>query len=295
MADLLETPDQARDAIEYLLWARFPNLVQILSNGPQAEIDAVRTYREELQMLPEEELAARFEQQRTKDKAEKRIAAEREEAGRFYNQTAAAADWTFWARQAFWTVDEAVALSLGKNPHAVTWEHVSQYTSVSSFARAFVEQRQTFHRAKLTGGLSERPRPMDVLDWAQSMGIQMPAPLLAEMDKLGMTTLCGVQAHLAEAQTALAASLQENVELQQRIAELEASAASREKPPRIVDEKMIYAMAKEKFRFDPDKRDGAATNIAHLCSKLGVEVSERAVRGRLSDIAEKQRSGKWER
>ena len=32
--------------------------------------------------------------------------------------TTVAADWTFWARQAFWTVDEAVALSLGKNPTA---------------------------------------------------------------------------------------------------------------------------------------------------------------------------------
>jgi hypothetical protein len=63
-----------------------------------------------------------------------RSEAQREEAQRFFNQPRAEADFEHWSKFAYWTLDEAIALSLGKTPQIVTWEEVKEYTGIRSFA-----------------------------------------------------------------------------------------------------------------------------------------------------------------
>jgi hypothetical protein len=45
-----------------------------------------------------------------------RVKAEQEEGERFFNRPHANADFDHWSKAAHWTLDEAIALSLGKAP-----------------------------------------------------------------------------------------------------------------------------------------------------------------------------------
>jgi hypothetical protein len=50
-----------------------------------------------------------------------------EEGQRFYNHPSANADLGLWAKKAYWTLDEAVALTLSKNPEVVSWAKLKDW------------------------------------------------------------------------------------------------------------------------------------------------------------------------
>jgi hypothetical protein len=60
---------------------------------------------------------------------------------------------------AYWTPDEAVALSLGRDPKMANWETVQQLVARSPFARKFAAQREIVLRAKAMGQLWNRTIP----------------------------------------------------------------------------------------------------------------------------------------
>ena len=74
-----------------------------------------------------EDLQALYEQEHEKERVEQQAKADREEAQRFFNQPRAKADFEYWSKCAYWTLDEAIALSLGKAPQIVSWEKVKGY------------------------------------------------------------------------------------------------------------------------------------------------------------------------
>lgn len=56
---------------------------------------------------------------------------ENEERKRFFNLPTANADIDYWSKQAYWSIDEAIALILGKDPRKVTWKNLEPYLSTS--------------------------------------------------------------------------------------------------------------------------------------------------------------------
>lgn len=53
--------------------------------------------------------------------------ARKNEADKFYNQAKAQAEFSYWLPMDFWTLDEAVALSLDKNPREVNMASIARH------------------------------------------------------------------------------------------------------------------------------------------------------------------------
>jgi hypothetical protein len=65
----------------------------------------------------------------------------------FFDQPEAVADFEFWSKMPSWTLDEATALSFGKNPDIVSGSSMEQYPQqYSSFARAYMQRRRLLRR-----------------------------------------------------------------------------------------------------------------------------------------------------
>src|SRR4051812_39251051 len=134
-----------KNPISYLIGRRFPGLItdrlgNVVDPSPsrnrsQEEIDqrrhAIEIYRAELSGLTDEALVRRVEKEQKKEAAEFDEKRKSAEAGIFYSKPEATADFGYWAMMPSWTLDEAVALSLGKSPAVVRWENVSPLVSSS--------------------------------------------------------------------------------------------------------------------------------------------------------------------
>lgn len=155
----------------------------------RASVDAARA---ELEAMRPEDVAklaaasrARQAAQSAAAAAERRAKAEKKaaevEAARFYNQPAARADFAFWCKAEFWTVEEAAALLLGRDPRVVNpnalAEELKKPTGFlqlekpmgpAGLHRDFDGLCTLIARASSLGG--PRIKPQDLVTWAQATG-----------------------------------------------------------------------------------------------------------------------------
>ncbi len=121
--------------------------------------------------------------------------ARRHEAGKFYNQAKAQADFSYWLPMDFWTLDEAVALSLGKDPREVNMASVERhlekpkglFSGPANQPDAFTKAFHDLHlKAKRSRAMisTELLAPHDVAAWAQAtLGDAIPKPMAALLTK----------------------------------------------------------------------------------------------------------------
>jgi hypothetical protein len=107
------------------------------------------------------------------------------DGNRFFNESFAQADLEHRSKISYWTADEAVALSLGKDPRIVTWDAIEEYAAQSVFVFAFAERRELVQRAIQAGQLMERNTPPYFLAWALRTRFYMPLPLVEAVSSLG--------------------------------------------------------------------------------------------------------------
>jgi hypothetical protein len=177
---------KVQDPIEYLVNRRFP-LARVLRGQVAAGgsnslsnrklLDEVAAYHEELSRLPPAELASRHRSEQEKELIELRTKADREEKERFFNQPHAQADFSHWSKAAHWTLDEAVALSLGKAPERVTWEKVKPFVEVSALALQYQRRRDLALRALAWEQLFDPVLPGIFLAWAKRIDLGLPPEL----------------------------------------------------------------------------------------------------------------------
>jgi hypothetical protein len=113
------------------------------------------------------------------------------EAQRFYNQPNAQADFPYWLAMDFWTLDEAVALLLGKNPEIVNPASIDKDLEQPKgfFARtahpptAFTKFFQAAHLQAQRSHAMTRAKhlaPVEVAHWGQSVLCKrLPLPMAA--------------------------------------------------------------------------------------------------------------------
>jgi hypothetical protein len=129
--------------------------------------EAILAYRTQLSAMAEEDLDALFASELTTREEEERAQAEFAEQERFFNQHHAMADFDHWSRSAYWTLDEAVALSLGRSPEVVNWEKVKPYIGASNFAEQYRRRRDLVMRARDMQQLYDQSLPGFFLAWAK--------------------------------------------------------------------------------------------------------------------------------
>ena len=125
------------DPIEYLLKRKFGDAFAIrlsddedprLAERLRADVEA---YRAELQILPEHDLEMRVYAELENERREQE---DIEEQGRSFNRPTARVSFEHWSKLPLWNLDEAVALTLERNPVVVTWAAVENFVGLSRFA-----------------------------------------------------------------------------------------------------------------------------------------------------------------
>lgn len=179
------------DPIKYLVYKKYPHasaLAQIAKEAPQFMplLDPSPTlethewptlpkdaevYRRELASLPKNELNRLYQEEILKKKLEK-------DMQRFFNESYAKADFDHWSRAAYWTLEEALALSFGKDPEQVFWNRLEKIPYYESpFAMEYKKLRDLAGRALKCGKLYDPIIPCIFIGWMRQNEIDFPQEL----------------------------------------------------------------------------------------------------------------------
>ena len=147
---------------------KFPDLLEPIS------------YLEELNKLPSADLFAFHKEveARQPEQGKKRPSLfDAISEGWFFDQPDAQADLEHWSRAEYWTPDEAVAVSFGKNPSVVNANTLKSYLEKASFANEYYLRRDLVDRAIQSGRLPREMPPADFVAWLQERSIPVPREL----------------------------------------------------------------------------------------------------------------------
>lgn len=189
--------------VEFLVARKFPNAlklplpirISLFTNGSsttnhehqEKRLKEIEEYEAELRALPDNELLSLFKTEQEKYQQEQKLISELNEQKRFFNLPSADADFDHWSKAAYWSIEEAVALSFGKDPGQVNWNKLKNYSSITS--SPLIEKYQKFRdlalRAKHFGQLYDPCLPSLFLAWARRMGIDMPTELIEKIEAQG--------------------------------------------------------------------------------------------------------------
>jgi len=185
-------------AIDYLVTKKFgfiatlaPALATLRNerNVMSDKNEEIEAYKTTLRNMSENELLTLHKRLLAQDTENTKQAAIREEQNRFYNLASANADFSHWSKAAYWTIDEAVALSFGKEPEAVTWQKIEPLINKTVFAKNFAKRRDLALRAASAKKLSAPVLPARFSAWATEMNIELPTALVSEVGKLGISAI----------------------------------------------------------------------------------------------------------
>ncbi len=282
-------PKQER-AIEYLLTRKFPYHRAIratLARTPslatartpagferQKSLSAAAAYKVELRAMSPEGLAVAVDRDRAED----------EDRERFFNQPHSLADLQYWAKAAYWNLEEATALSFGKEPGVVNSKSIEPLVGIYSFAADYARVRDLVERAKVMGQIDDPVIPRDFIAWAKRSGINYPPDLEAELVAQGQqigdwktaydelkaqfdelapqaAEASGFKARAAEADKVIANLLQERDGLLIQVQELQKKKPFGERERQSLL-KMVIGMAAKKYGYNPHaNRSKVAKNI----------------------------------
>ncbi len=261
--------------------------------------------------MPDEQLEAEYQkvrlasaqakEERLKQEAEKR---EREEARLPINRPG---DFAYWAKSPYWTIEEAVALVLGREPKYANRKSVQIYSQVSPGAQLYLRTLELADRNVSWKQLTNPTAPGAFLAWAKRCGIGIPADLEAEVAKYDhyigdwRTLYESTKAKLDEAleRERQLAELTKTVKgqfdaLQAQVQATVAQFSQRQPAPKEPDpreitslRKLCIGMAIRGYRFSPgESRNSATSDIVGDLDLLGISVSADTVRKHLAAGAE---------
>ncbi len=185
------------DYIGFLIGRKYPETIEpphpmakaLASNGiiyddeeewkppSEATVKKAAQYREKLKKLSKPEIKSLYKNELSKKHHE-------DDERRFFNQQDAEADFDYWAKIPGWKVDEAVALTLGKNPKIVNKERLEKLYA-SPFAENYDKIREMVSRSRSAGLFTDNPIvmatdhiiPHKYVQWAQNADIGFPQKL----------------------------------------------------------------------------------------------------------------------
>jgi hypothetical protein len=283
--------DTKTNLIEYLLKRRYGSLAppppptlnssRATNAEPRRSYQAMLAERAKYEAMSFDEVKTLANQARENDAQVRAVKLRQEDAKLFFNQPTANADFAHWAKMAIWTLDEALALSLGKNPAVVTADAMSmsgesyfpEAWTLSAFPKEYARRRALVGRAVTAGdlplakyedvnGWRSTSRPDQFLAWAANTFDTLPQELVEQVTARGkrVTDLKTVTAE----RDALAA----------RVAELGVAANAPQTDERPVDERERTSLLRVIRALDvtaklPER--GAASSVEKQLQELGFD------------------------
>jgi hypothetical protein len=195
------------------------------------------------------------------------------------------ADFDHWGKMADWTLDQAIALSFGREPEKVNWITVTPHLSWSAFAKNYVKLREralSFQRQNL---LFDPTHPTLYLAWAQRGGVEVPAELVRCVEAQGnpiadWRSLFERAIAQRDEAVARAADLERQVS---RSADSPKPLATREKETLL---KMIIAMAIDGYGYGPNSsKSPTPKELADAVHGQGLDLDVDTIRAKLKEAA----------
>jgi hypothetical protein len=304
---MVRLPDAwTTDPISMLVRAHFPELNEKTPEGvaflvqpedvKQTKREQADAFRRRMAELPADELNIAIAE--GKKLAEKRYLQWRsaELAKPFYARVTAEMDVDHWSRTAYWTVEEAAALSFGKDPREVTSQKLRAMRQSSRFAAEFLARLDILERARAMHQLSHSTSLTRFLAWIDHTGFPMPENLMeaakaihrpevdwkAEYEKLRAEMLAQaekirfdterLEAQAAELDRAAQAGLDKANE---------ASLSARERTSLLT---LVIGMAVAWYGYDAAKsRSSTAKDISDELHRVGLSLSDDTIRAYLQE------------
>ncbi|MEX2671312.1 MAG: hypothetical protein WD294_04285 [Phycisphaeraceae bacterium] len=212
-----------------------------LDEIPEADLKQVNdalNFKDKLASEPSETLWAEYRQGQL-------AKAQADDARRFFNSPDASADFQKWARMPLWTAEEATSLLLGKDPAIVNLESLQRTPEYSPFRKEYDELFDRIQRALAVERIKQPIKPVDLLNWAKETDVEYPK----ELDKLLRPD------HREASYQEL---LDENAKLRRLVQELEPDPRSGSKRERTNLLRILVAVAKQKYQYNPYKNKNIA-------------------------------------
>ena len=175
------------DLIQFLSQRLFPGIAAMKASVENftdqkrdqatAYIEACEAFESALRDLSDTTLQLLAQDEEEHDREIEQEEAERVENKRFFFEPSANADYMDWTQRECWTVDEAVALLLGKDPVTVNWNSMNPLVFKSRFAKRYSDLRQQIKDAQVSGEIEEPFTPEAFLQFASSAGYVLPVEL----------------------------------------------------------------------------------------------------------------------
>jgi hypothetical protein len=248
--------------IEYLVERRRNELPVVL---PSQEQQACGAYGAELLSLSGDDLELRVCEELEKEARAQEV---REKAY-----------FTYWGRLPLWTLDEAVALTFGRNPELVTWSSLEGLLQVYPLAVQFNRLRRRVMRAKDAHQLSDPVAPKEYIAWACTNGVVVPRRLREIVDA-------------SQGQATDWRALYEAIQLElgavtREIERLKAADKPLGRNERNTLLKLILGLAIKGYRYDHRAaRSPNAKEIADDLADLGLRIDDDTVRKRLKEAGD---------
>ena len=221
-----------------------------------------------------------------RENREKRLALEqqereeREERDRFFNLPSAEADFEYWSKLDLWSLDEATALSLNKNPRIVNLDLLQPHVASSPFALEYGNRFEMARRAAQCGLLRDPCAPSEYLNWAVRKDFLLPMGLREHVAKFGDDQLSELQ----QAKELIVKLTSECDTLRVGLEELQAEVVSQSKRPEAIAKEqlsmniIIYAATTKRYRFDTAKERNTATAvIMRDINDCGLELDDQTI------------------
>lgn len=193
------------DPIEYLTAAKFGKISAPQGDGleirmspersarkgglSKEKLEEVAEYRRELATKSQEDLSDLVAAEKLRRQNIAKLQAEAKEKNHSFNKPDAFADrriYSYWVKAAYWNIDEATALILGRNPERVKLKWLDSLRLVSTFAAEFLALYELMSRAMQMKQLGHQNIPGYIVAWAQRNRIDVPDDLLSEITAQGI-------------------------------------------------------------------------------------------------------------
>lgn len=276
------------EAINYFVAKKFGTLIasttpifakmEIYKNSDFPKQAAeIEEYKATLLNMPTDKLLTLYQEALDEDSKLAEIHARREEKNRFYNLQEAYADFVHWSKAAHWTLDEAIALSFGKEPNKVTWKKIEPLKDKTTFANAFAKRRDLAMRATRWKKFGDTIPPVIFIDWAKQLKIELPTELLSELANIGCTAT-NWRERYNTLKTAHDDSAEQLLQKPENILKPESA--------RKVDNLLqaITCIAIDSYRYDPkQEKSNVPQQMSDDISKSGKTIDTKTIRGWLKE------------
>ena len=130
----------------------------------------------EVSSLTEVEVERRYSDLCAKARQAERQRLKAQDRDVFFNRQDIEADFTYWNNKKYWYTEDAVALSLGKNPKFINSKALDKTELRNSpFVAEFKARLKQVKRAIKAGHLTKPVKPALFVSWAEREGLSFPA------------------------------------------------------------------------------------------------------------------------